>query len=254
MTRMRLALLVVLLSALAQPAHGATVRLKNGNRLEGAVTVTEDGQVTIDIPGLGLLTFYKDDIASIEEPAEAPVAETSASLPEDVPAEAASEPISEMTYRRVGISGSEKEAGVSIRRLAGRIVIRGYRLAVDEATRAKNPMLFHDHTAQLTKEEYEEVWLQMLEAVDVWNLQSEPAPKDPAVVRCEATFKRGQKFVQYVVYATEKPCWALAPYREIDRVFNNSTQAFGLREREQRDGKPFGAYAFVRRQQPGASR
>jgi hypothetical protein len=256
MTRALLALLVVLLSAPAQSAHGATVRLKNGNRLDGDVTVAEDGQVTIDIPGLGLLTFSKDEVAAIEEPAGPPVVEPSVGFAEDASAEATSQVIAEMSCRSVGISGSEKESGAAIRESPGRITIRSYRLAVNEATRAKHPSLFQDRTAQLTREEYEEVWLQMLEAVDVWNLQSEPAPKDPSAgLRCEATFKRGERSVRYVAYGTQqRPCWTLSTYDRINRIFANAGQAFGKREAEQRDGKPFGTYAFVRGKQSGSSR
>ena len=44
-----------------------TVRLKNGNTLSGTVVEeASDGQVTIDIPGIGKITGSKNEIASIE--------------------------------------------------------------------------------------------------------------------------------------------------------------------------------------------
>lgn len=251
--RLAIGLVLIVACAAASHAEAATIRLKNGNTLYGTITSMDDEQIEIDIPGLGKLTFARAEVAAIEESAE-PVAQASAARSENETEEGGGGVISEMSYRNVGLAGDQKESGISIQQFPGRIVIRDYRIPVNEEVRAQHPTLFFDRTARLTKEEHEELWLQLLEAVDVWNLESEPAPNNPTVVRCEATFKRGDQFVHYVSYAVGAPCWGKTPYNRLTQVISNGVQAFGSREAEKRDGKSFGTYAFVRRRQPGSSR
>ena len=54
-------------SLLPLTTDAQTIRLKNGNSVEGEVEVLNDRQVTVDIPGLGKMTLGKDDVASIED-------------------------------------------------------------------------------------------------------------------------------------------------------------------------------------------
>ena len=66
--RLLLILLVIAVASLISPsAHAKTVRLKNGNSLHGEVEYPNEHQVVVDIPGVGKLTFHKDEIAAIEE-------------------------------------------------------------------------------------------------------------------------------------------------------------------------------------------
>ena len=69
------ALFVVLLAASGpRSASADTLRLKNGNTLEGTITSRDDRHVTIELPDLGALVVDRAEIAAIEQPppAEAP--------------------------------------------------------------------------------------------------------------------------------------------------------------------------------------
>jgi tetratricopeptide (TPR) repeat protein len=64
--------LVAILLVLGQRVATAdTLRLKNGNSLSGEVKAESDAQVTIDIPGVGEMTFARSEIVSIEKTAAA---------------------------------------------------------------------------------------------------------------------------------------------------------------------------------------
>ena len=66
--RLLLILLVIAVASLISPSiHAQTIRLKNGNSLHGEVEYPNEHQVVVDIPGVGKLTFHKDEIAAIEE-------------------------------------------------------------------------------------------------------------------------------------------------------------------------------------------
>lgn len=65
------ALALLLLWQLPGLALADTLRLKNGNVLEGTITQRDERQVTIELPDIGALAVDRADIAAIEEAKEA---------------------------------------------------------------------------------------------------------------------------------------------------------------------------------------
>lgn len=61
-----LALVLMSVALFMETTTADVVRLKNGNALEGEIRTTTDGQVTVDVPGVGRLTLERSDIASVE--------------------------------------------------------------------------------------------------------------------------------------------------------------------------------------------
>jgi hypothetical protein len=51
-------------------AAAELLKLKNGNRIEGEVQYVTASEVAVDIPGMGVVTFTRDEVASIEPSAE----------------------------------------------------------------------------------------------------------------------------------------------------------------------------------------
>ena len=64
-----LTLVVVFLMSVHGVAAADILRLKNGNLLSGEVKAESDQQITIDIPGVGEMTFAKNEVVSIEKTA-----------------------------------------------------------------------------------------------------------------------------------------------------------------------------------------
>ena len=89
-------LMVALEAALAPAVFSDVIRLKNGNVVEGTVESRTENEITVQIPGVGVMVFATSDVAAIEAgPGAAPVtapAEATAASPEpaadEVPADA----------------------------------------------------------------------------------------------------------------------------------------------------------------------
>ena len=81
------ALMVGIALAACSIATAETIRLKNGNTVEGTVVREEGGRVTVDIPGLGQMEFTREEIASVaaspapSAPAQPPPAPDAATAP-----------------------------------------------------------------------------------------------------------------------------------------------------------------------------
>jgi len=58
---------IATMNFVSQAVAADTIRLKNGNSLQGQVVRSDEREVTLEIPGAGTVTFNRDDIASIEQ-------------------------------------------------------------------------------------------------------------------------------------------------------------------------------------------
>lgn len=253
MTQPRLFSLCMIALIMSSPISLAAevVYLKNGNTLEGEVIERDDGQVDIEIPGLGLMTFSMDEIESIKGKG---VEEISDSRTEVKSAPAVwnadsgdwtpdTEPIAEFGYHQEHSSNTVKESGVSIKHFGDQIIIREYLIPVSIQAMFDDPHpgRFRDRSARLKRSEYDEMWLQVEEQVDIWNLQSEPKPPaDEILGWCEATFRRDQRSVKYVLYSIAgRQCARNKSFDRIRATLLPGMNLIAKRERELKGGIEF---------------
>ncbi len=67
------------------PVDAQTIRLKNGNSLEGEVQIVDGEQVAVDIPGAGRLIFPAGEVASIEKPSDEETHQTQPAASQSLP-------------------------------------------------------------------------------------------------------------------------------------------------------------------------
>lgn len=185
----------------AAPAWADTIRLKNGNTLRGTVTGPKDGQVTIDMPGAGLLTFSQDEVAAIErEPGTAaPSASAGSGVSQtqvtDRPITHAAA-VSEMSVRFVPRSGDVSESGMSLVEYPDEIVLREYQFPRDDQSWLNQPDRFYDRSTPVSKSRHQGMWNQLAtqsakRGLDVWKTPDELPlrPGDTQAAPCEARLK-----------------------------------------------------------------
>lgn len=200
------------------PLSAAVVFLKNGNTLRGEVIERDDGQIDIDIPGLGLMTFSMDEVDSIKQDAVKEVSDSASSSVDaaqrgDRTVWAIDKSLnlaeikSEISYRFVYRRGDVKELGRSLLEYNDRFVLRDYKFPANVAAVNEDPDKFYNRTTALSRSRYYSMWGKLMRHApkhgkDVWDIPNETSPSADAsgAAPCEARIRKGSQSLVHKSY------------------------------------------------------